>query len=134
VTTRRTRASGLLILLAGLALGLVLAGPAGASDPGPAYPPGAGADDVVTAGGGSDGAGGAGDDEAEVGDPATADNPDQPAGRADDPGGSADDEVAAQAAGTGTPGDEGRGAGPILVVVGAAVLLAGAVVSVARRL
>ena len=57
--TRRTWAAGPLLLLAGLTVGLVLAAPAGATEPGPAYPPGAGADDVVQAGGGT-GTGGTG--------------------------------------------------------------------------
>ena len=57
MTNRRTWAAGPLLLLAGLIVGLVLAAPAGAAEPGPAYPPGAGADDVVQTGGGTTGRG-----------------------------------------------------------------------------
>ena len=151
MTTRRTWAAGPLLLLAGLALGLVLAGPAVASEPGPAYPPGAGADDVVRAGGGSpdDGAGeagehaggpadgtageqGAADDDTEVDEPATEERPDGPGTDASDDGdeAAAGDEVSSDAA---PEADESR-IGPILVVIGAAVLLGGAVVAIARRI
>lgn len=174
MTTRRIGAAGSLLLLAGLALGLVLAGPVGASEPGPAYPPGAGADDVVQAGGGtgqggaggaggtapagadddggtaghdpaagSDGTGGAaaGDAEAddaevgdaEVGDAATAENDDPDEADAVEPGdeeSAAGEEVSERAA----PDGGGRGVGPILIVVGTAVLLGGAVVAIARRI
>jgi hypothetical protein len=162
VTTRRTWATGPLLVLAGLIVGLVLAGPAGAAEPGPAYPPGAGADDVVQTGGGtghggnegtapagaaddggsagddpvsgSDGAGGADDDDADVGDPVTIDRP-ETADDTDAP--AADEETAADPEATSdeaAPGGGGRGAGPILIVVGTAVLLGGAVVAIARRI
>ena len=154
MTTRRTWVVGPLLLLAGLALGLVLAGPAGASEPGPAYPPGAGADDVVRAGGepapagaaddggtaghdpaaASDGAGGGSDpagDGTEVGEPATEDRPDAPGeDEADDEVAADGEEVSQDAA---PRADESR-IGPILVVIGTAVLLGGAVVAIARRI
>lgn len=138
-----------------LALGLA-AGPAGATEPGPSYPPGAEATDVVEAGG--DRAGG----------PATPDGPgtaadrDRPAGGSggtvpdesgpgapppdeDDPGptdhdDSTDDggdEAAAPGATSaeGAPGgDGGRGLRPILIVTATAVLLGGGVVAIARRI
>lgn len=176
MTTRRTRAIGPLLLTIGLVLGLALAAPAGATEPGPAYPPGAGADDVVTAGRGageggaagegtgtggaggaptagaadeggssgptgpgseSDGAGGA----AEVGEPATTENPDPEDDPADDPadGPAGDEDASDEEEAAGEPldaaptADESR-IGPILVVAGTAVLLAGAVVAIARRL
>lgn len=78
MTTRRP-----LLLVAGLALGLVLSGPAAASDAGPAYPPGAGADGVVEAGRG------AGQGGTQGGAGGTA-----PAGAADDGGTTGDDPVA----------------------------------------
>ncbi|HEX7133780.1 MAG TPA: hypothetical protein VF228_14480 [Iamia sp.] len=160
MTTRRIGATALLLLLASLAVGLVLAGPAGAGEPGPAYPPGAGADDVVQTGGtgstapagatddggsaghdpaaASDGAGGADGSDTEVGEPATAERPDDESDEGDGEGdeGDGDDEVAADgqdASDTAAPGG-GRGAGPILIVVGTAVLLGGAVVAIARRI
>jgi hypothetical protein len=128
VTIRRTGAVGLLLLLASLAVGLVLAGPVGASEPGPAYPPGADAEDVVQAGDDTEA-------DTEVGEPATAERPDDEADPADE--GDGDDEVATDGQDTSdraAPGGGGRGAGPILIVVGTAVLLGGAVVAIARRI
>jgi hypothetical protein len=181
VTTRRIGAAGSLLLLAGLALGLVLAGPWGRARPArptrrepvrttwsrpvgdrPGGSGGSGGNGPRrcrrrrgTAGhdpaAGSDGTGGAaagdaeaddapddaevGDapDDAEVGDAATAENDDPDEADADEPGdeeSAAGEEVSERAA----PDGGGRGVGPILIVVGTAVLLGGAVVAIARRI
>ena len=131
VITRRTWVTGPLLLLAGLALGLVLAGPAVASEPGPAYPPGAGAEDVVQAEGGPGvDEGAAADESTDVGEPATEDRPDDAAAEADDEAAAEADEVAQDGA---PEADESR-IGPILIVIGTAVLLGGAVVAIARRI
>ncbi len=88
---------------------------AATADPGPAYPPAVGDDEVVVA----DGSGPDRADEA------------SDAGEATD----ADGSTAVTPAGVGAPGDGGGiGASQVLILAGAAALLAGGVVAIARRI